>query len=145
MNTLLDENGFHFNQRHTVLEIPGMYRGKFIMVSSKKLGESKKGESESPNSNVYCLDIDQKGELSRPLLFSRTLNSTLDEGQVAFSQDEFNMYFTRVDEKTKNYQLFISKLDAKKKGRWGKPIKVIFSNPNYSIEKSFKGNKLIRT
>ena len=36
-----------------------------------------------------------------------------------FPEDEFNMYFTRVDEKTKNYQLFISKLDAKKKGRWG--------------------------
>ena len=113
MNTLLDENGFHFNQQDTQInsefsEIPsGMYRGKFIMVSSKKLGAiSKKGESESPNSNVYCLDIDQKGKLSRPLLFPRTLNSTLDEGQVAFSQDEFNMYFNRVDEKTKNYQFY---------------------------------------
>lgn len=150
MNSLLDENGFHFNQQDTQInsefsEIPsGMYRGKFIMVSSKKLGAiSKKGENESPNSNVYCLDINQKGELSRPLLFSRTLNSTLDEGQVAFSQDELNMYFTRVDEETKNFQLFISKLDAKKRGRWGKPIKVIFSNPGYSIENPFiKGDKL---
>ena len=150
MNSLLDENGFHFNQQDTQInsefsEIPsGMYRGKFIMVSSKKLGAiSKKGENESPNSNVYCLDINEKGELSRPLLFSRTLNSTLDEGQVAFSQDELHMYFTRVDEKTKNYQLFISKLDAKKRGRWGKPIKVIFNNPDYSIENPFiKGDKL---
>lgn len=150
LNSLLDENGFHFNQEKTEInsefsEIPsGMYRGKFIMVSSKKLGAiAKKGENESPNSNVYCLDINQKGKLSRPLLFSRILNSTLDEGQVTFSEDEYNMYFTRVDEQTKNYQLFFSKLDAKKRGRWGKPIKVIFSNPDYSIENPFvKGDKL---
>lgn len=150
MNKLLDDNGFHFNRESTTInsnfsEIPsGMYRGKFIMVSSKKLGAlSNKGNSDAPNSNVFCLDINQKGELSRPLLFSRTVNSGLDEGQVAFSEDEKTMYFTRVDAETNNYQLFKSHLDSKNRGRWSKPLKIIFSNPDYSIENPFiHGKKL---
>ena len=58
--------------------VSGMFKNKLIMVSSKKIGGL--GNGIDPNTNppftdLFCVDIKKNGKLSRPLLFSRMLNT----------------------------------------------------------------------
>lgn len=100
----IGDNGYNFeildagvNSKYSEF-CSGFFRNKVIMVSSKKLGpvakiDPKTGEGYQ---DLYCLDVDKNGRLSRPLLFSRALNSKYNEGQLSFSPDQKTVYFQGV-------------------------------------------------
>ncbi|NNF81551.1 MAG: hypothetical protein HKO67_03135 [Flavobacteriaceae bacterium] len=118
----------------------GLFRGKLIVVSSKKIGGLGNGidpVTNEPFKELFCLDLDNKGKLSNPLLFSRILNTKHNEGQVAFSPDESMVYFTRSQrENPENYQLFKAELQLGSSGNWIN-ITQLTLNSAYSIEFPF--------
>ena len=122
----------------------GLFRGKVIMVSSKKIGGLGNGVDENtkqPYTDLFCLDIDHNGELKRPLLFSRILNTKGNEGQITFSKDENTMYFTRsTRENSKNYQLYKTNLQENSNGNWVNIEMLDISGENHSIENPFVHN-----
>ena len=88
----------------------GLFKDKLMLVSSKKIGAIGTGidpNTNQPYTDLFCVDVKESGQLKRPLLFSRILNTKDNEGQVAFSEDENTIYFTRsTRENPENYQLF---------------------------------------
>ena len=122
----------------------GLFRGKVIMVSSKKIGGLGNGVDENtkqPYTDLFCLDIDHNGELKRPLLFSRILNTKGNEGQITFTEDEKTMYFTRsTRENSKNYQLYKTNLQEDSNGNWVNIEMLEISGKNHSIENPFVHN-----
>ncbi len=122
----------------------GFFKGKVIMVSSKKIGGLGNGVDENtkqPYTDLFCLDIDHNGELKRPLLFSRIINTKGNEGQITFTEDENTMYFTRsTRENSKNYQLYKTSLEENSLGNWTNIEMLDISGENHSIENPFVHN-----
>ena len=116
----------------------GIFKGKVIVVSSKKIGGLGNGldkNTNEPYTDLFCVDIDDNGELKRPLLFSRILNSKGNEGQVAFSEDENTIFFTRsTRENSKNYQLYKANLEENSVGNWINIEMLDISSETHSIE-----------
>lgn len=116
----------------------GLFKGKVIVVSSKKIGGLGNGldkNTNQPYTDLFCVDIDDNGELKRPLLFSRILNSKGNEGQVAFTEDENTIFFTRsTRENSKNYQLYKANLEENSVGNWINIEMLDISSENHSIE-----------
>ena len=147
-------NGFEFeildagvNTKYSEIGT-GFFRNKLIMVSSKKLGGLAKID---PNTNeaykeLFCLDIDKNGALSRPLLFSRILNTNASEGQLTFSPDQKTVYFTRSsNEKSLEFKLYKAELEEDSHGNWVNIELLNINKTNVSIETPFlnkKGDKL---
>ena len=125
----------------------GLFRDKLIMVSSKKIGGLNSGidpNTNLPFTDLFCLDIDYAGDLSRPLLFSRILNTKDNEGQISFSEDEKTMYFTRSSrENPENFQLYRTNLQENSIGNWENIIMLDISSQDYSVESPFlRGNEI---
>lgn len=125
----------------------GLFMDKLVMVSSKKIGAIGSGIDENTNepfTDLYCLDIIKNGDLRRPLLFSRILNTKDNEGQITFSNNQNTIYFTRSSrENSKNYQLYKAVMDKNIMGNWINEEKLSISSDYYSIESPFvNGNKL---
>ena len=125
----------------------GIYKDKLIIFSSKKIGGLGNGIDPSTNQpymDLFCVDIKKYGELSRPLLFSRILNTKDNEGQITFSEDEKTIYFTRSSrDNSQNYQLYRAEMDPEIQGNWINIKELEISSPYYSIETPYlKGNKL---
>lgn len=125
----------------------GLFKNKLMLVSSKKIGAI--GTGVDPNTNqpftdLFCVDVKESGQLKRPLLFSRILNTKDNEGQVAFSKDEKTIYFTRsTRENPENYQLYRAILQENSVGNWVDIKKLNISSDFYSVENPFlKDNKL---
>jgi len=114
-----------------------IFKNKLIIVSSKKIGAFGNGTDENtkePFSELFCLDIDDLGELSNPLFFSRTLNTKHSEGQVSFSPNERVIYYTRSQrDNSKNYQLYRANLNVSSSKIWINE-KRLTKNVNHSIE-----------
>lgn len=126
----------------------GFFRNKLIMVSSKKLGGLAKID---PNTNeaykdLFCLDIDENGHLSMPLLFSRILNTNDSEDQLTFSPDQNTVYYTRSSRKNSlEYKLYKAVLEEDSHGNWINEELLDFNGNGISIENPFvnpKGDKL---
>ncbi|MBT8304594.1 MAG: OmpA family protein, partial [Bacteroidia bacterium] len=119
----------------------GMFKGKLIMVSSKKIGALGNGvdpNTGQPFTDLFCIDIKKDGQLKRPLLFSRILNTKGNEGQVAFSEDEKTIYFTRsTRENSKNYQLYKADLMENSNGNWINIQHLDVSSDYHSVENPF--------
>ncbi|MBT8267211.1 MAG: PD40 domain-containing protein [Bacteroidia bacterium] len=115
----------------------GIFRNKLIMVSSKKIGGFGNGiddQTNEPYTELFCLDVEANGKLSNPLFFSRILNTKHNEGQVAFSPDEYTIYYTRSERgNSKNYRLYKAELEPYSHGNWINETLLTF-NSNYSIE-----------
>ncbi len=115
----------------------GIFRGKLIVVSSKKIGGLGTGidpNTNEPYAELFCMDIDVNGEISNPLLFSRILNTKHNEGQVSFSPDEHRIYYSRsLRANSENYQLYTAYLEKNSHGNWLDEKKITL-NQNYSIE-----------
>ncbi len=148
-----DENFYEFSVIETSINtkyseiVSGLFKDKLIMVSSKKIGGIGNGIDENthqPFTDLFCLDIKEDGELKRPLLFSRILNSKDNEGQITFTEDEKTMYFTRsTRENSKNFQLYKATLHENSIGNWENIELLDISSNSYSVENPFvKGNKL---
>lgn len=115
----------------------GIFRNKFIMVSSKKIGGFGNGiddHTNEPYTELFCLDIQKNGALSNPLFFSRILNTKHNEGQVSFSPDESTIYYTRSErDNSENYQLYKADLEPYSHGNWINETALTL-NTHYSIE-----------
>jgi hypothetical protein len=118
----------------------GVFRNKFIIVSSKKIGGFGNGVDKNTNepfTELFCLDIKKDASLENPLFFSRILNTKHNEGQVAFTSDEKTIYYTRsLRKNAKNYQLFKATLDVNSSGKWINHKKITFNNM-HSVETPF--------
>lgn len=126
----------------------GFFRNKLIMVSSKKLGGFAKIDFNTNEAykELFCVDISENGALSRPLLFSRILNTNDSEDQLTFSPDEKTVYFTRSSkENSLEYKLYKAILEEDSHGNWINEELLSINKNNVSIENPFlnrKGDKL---
>ena len=150
---LIGPNGYEFSVSETSINTKyseigsGLFRDKLIMVSSKKIGGLKSGidpNTNLPFTDLFCLDMDYTGDLSRPLLFSRIINTKDNEGHITFTNDEKTIYFTRsTRENPENYQLYRSTLQENSIGNWENIVMLDISSQKYSIESPFiKENKI---
>ena len=150
----IDANGFRFEVLDAGVNTKfseigsGFFRNKLIMVSSKKLGGLAKID---PNTNeaykeLFCLDISKNGQLSRPLLFSRILNTNASEDQLTFSPDQNTVYYTRSSKKNSlEFKLYKATLEENSNGNWINAELLNINKKGVSIENPFvntKGNKL---
>ncbi|HLF52110.1 OmpA family protein [Flavobacterium sp.] len=126
INTKLSEVGSAF------------FKNKYIMYSSRKTGEIGAGRDNATNepyTNLYCLDIDKYGNLSKALFFSRLIRSNGNQGGLTFSPDENIIYYTKSEkENASNYQLYKSDFDPVCRCKWINEEPVAFNSVNYSIE-----------
>ena len=125
----------------------GLFKNKLMLVSSKKIGAIGNGidpTTNQPYTDLFCVDVKDSGQLKRPLLFSRILNTKDNEGQVTFSEDENTIYFTRsTRENSNNYQLYKATLQENSVGNWIDIKKLNVSSDFHSVENPFlKDNKL---
>ncbi|PIA81705.1 hypothetical protein BFR04_13295 [Gaetbulibacter sp. 4G1] len=147
-------NGFEFelldagvNTKYSEIGT-GFFRNKLIMVSSKKLGGFAKIDLNTNEAykELFCLDVGKNGALSKPLLFSRILNTNDSEDQLTFSPDEKTVYFTRSSkENSLEYKLYKASLEEGSHGNWINVELLDINKANTSIETPFlnrKGDKL---
>jgi hypothetical protein len=74
------------------------FKNKYIIMSNKKRRHYETTVNETtntPNNNLYCVDVKENGDLSFPLLFSSVIDSKDNEGSIAFSPDEKTIFFTQ--------------------------------------------------
>jgi len=142
----IGSSGFNFellklsvNSKYSEIS-SGFFRNKAIMVSSKKLGplakiDPKTGEGYT---DLFCLDINKNGRLSRPLLFSRILNSKYNEGQLSFTPDQKTVYYTRsIKENSSVYKLYKAILEEDSHGNWVNQELLSINKVGVSIENPY--------
>ncbi len=126
----------------------GFFMNKLILVSSKKLGGLAKIDPNTKEAykDLFCLDIDENGQLSTPLLFSRILNSRDSEDQLAFSKDQQTVFYTRSSkENSLEFKLYRAVLEEGSHGNWINHELLDINKVNASIEHPYlspKGDKL---
>ncbi|MBC3758113.1 OmpA family protein [Hyunsoonleella sp. SJ7] len=126
----------------------GFFMNKLIMVSSKKIGGLAKIDPKTNEAykDLFCLDIEDNGQLSSPLLFSRILNTKDSEDQLTFSPDRKTVYFTRSSqENSLEYKLYKAELEQDSHGNWINQKLLSINDKNVSIETPYmspKGDKL---
>ncbi|MGX7667130.1 OmpA family protein [Flavobacterium pedocola] len=123
------------------------FMGKYLVLSNKKRGFAKVtvDPNNTPNNNLFCVNIDKHGNLSYPIIFSRLLDAETNEGSVTFSPDEKTMYLTRAKaDNPSQYELYKSTLDLEIKGYW-KDLQKVTVAEGYSVETpsmNAQGNKM---
>ncbi|MGZ0015458.1 OmpA family protein [Yeosuana sp. AK3] len=150
----ISDNGFNFeildagvNSKYSEF-CSGFFKNKVIMVSSKKLGPLAKIDPNTGEGyqDLYCLDVDKNGRLSRPLLFSRILNTKYNEGQLSFSPNQKTVYFTRSTKNVSNrYKLYKADLEEDSHGNWVNEELLSINKEYVSIENPYlnsTGDKL---
>ena len=114
------------------------FKNKYIIYSSRKTGEIGAGRDKATNepfTNLYCLDIDKYGNLSKPFFFSRLIKSNGNQGGLTFSPDENVIYYTKSEKhNASNYQLYKSDFDPECRCKWINEEPVAINSDKYSIE-----------
>ena len=93
------------------------FKNKYIILSNKKRRHADvtvNPITNTPNNNLYCVDVKEDGNLSFPLLFSQALDSENDEGSIGFSSDQRTIFFTQENPNKNNYLPYIKQLLTKK-------------------------------
>ncbi len=118
----------------------GFFKQKYIIISAKKVGAvggTKDPLTGEPHTQIYCATIKKTGDLDRPLLYSRVLNTNDNEGSITFSPNQQVVYYTRsILGDKRNYQLFRAK-DPLKNGQWTEHEKIHLSSSKYSVENPY--------
>jgi len=126
------------------------FMNKYIILSNKKRRHYETTMNEKTNTfnnNMYCVNVDEEGNLSFPLLFSSALDSKNNEGSLTFSPNQKTIFYTQ--ENPDNHELFDlykAELDVESKEYWKNIQKVDIIPAGYSIETptvSADGKKLI--
>lgn len=139
----IGDNGFKFEDLTTGINSKysdygsGLFMEKFISFSSRKIGAIAKKDSitNEPFTKLYCSDILEDYDLTRPLLFSRILNKNENLGTVTFSQDGNTMFFTKnTNNNSQQYQLYKATMNPEKTGEWMALTSLPFNHENYSVE-----------
>ena len=114
------------------------YKDKIVFASTKevpKMIARKYSWTGKPFWDMYVSEV-EKGQLTKPKNFNRTLNGKLHDGPASFSNNGTFMAFTRnnYDDKSKDrvveLQIYFS---TNKDGKWLKPEPFIFNNTEYSV------------
>ena len=108
-----------------------------FLFSARKIGALAKKDpvTKEPFTKLYCSDILEDYDLSRPLLFSSLLNKNENLGSVSFSQDGTTIYFTKnIDGNTQSFQLYRAELNPDRAGEWINIIPLPFNSTDYSVE-----------
>ena len=143
VNPEIGDNGFKFETLTTGINSKyadygsSLFMGKFISFSARKIGAIAKKDpaTNEPFTKLYCSDILENYDLTRPLLFSSILNKNENLGTVSFSQDGNTMFFTKnMEGNTQNFQLYRSVLNPEKMGEWIEITSVPFNSDDYSVE-----------
>ncbi|MEL6811602.1 MAG: OmpA family protein [Bacteroidota bacterium] len=136
-------NGFKFEDLTTGINSSyadygsGLFMGKFISFSARKIGAiaPKDPITRAPYTKLYCSDILENYDLTRPLLFSSILNKNENLGTVTFSQDGNTMFFTKnVEGDTQRYQLYKAVMNPDRMGEWIGMESLPFNGDAYSVE-----------
>lgn len=154
VNEEIGTNGFNFeildagaNTEYSEIGAD-IFRNKLILVSSKKIGGVSKID---PNTGegykeLFIADISGNGQLSRPLLFSKILNTNNSEDNLALSSDQQTVYYTRSDKlNSLEFKLYKAELQENTSGLWINHTLVNINKPNISIETPYvnkAGDKL---
>jgi outer membrane protein OmpA-like peptidoglycan-associated protein len=114
------------------------FMDKYLVLSNKKRGFAKvtvDSNTNTPNNNLFCVNVDKYGNLSYPIVFSKLLDGETNEGGVAFSPDQKTIYLTRAKaNNSKQYTIFKATLDLEIKGYWKDVQELAINNENYSVE-----------
>ena len=114
------------------------FKNKYIILSNKKRRHAEvtvNPITNTPNNNLYCVDVKEDGSLSFPLLFSKTLDSENDEGSIGFSHDQKTIFFTQEDPNSKEkFNLYRAVLDENDVKKWTNITNLNIVPDGYSIE-----------
>ena len=139
----IGDNGFKFEALTTGINSKyadygsGLFKNKFISFSARKIGAIAKKDpvTNAPFTKLYCSDILEDYDLTRPLLFSSLLNKNENLGSVSFSQDGNVMFFTKnMEGNTKRFQLYRAEMNPERVGDWYKITPVSVNSAEYSVE-----------
>ena len=129
INTEFDEIGTVF------------FKNKYIVLSNQRIRFSKTPFDKKNNliyKNLYCVDVESNGDLNFPLMFSKAIDSKLNEGNIAISNDETTIYFTRSKKHNPNeFQLYVANLDKKSRKHWSDIELAVETPKGVSIETPF--------
>lgn len=126
----------------------GFFQSKYIIISSRKIGGiggEKDPLTGEPHTQIYCSTIRGNGNLDRPLLFSRILNTVDTEGTIAFTPDQKTAYYTRASKDDTTIFRMFRATDKKIQGNWDNPKAIHFNSDEYSVENpwiSWNGKQL---
>ena len=115
----------------------GFFMDKFITFSARKIGGFAKKDPRTlePFTKLYCSDIKEDWDLTRPLLFSSILNKNENLGSLTFSLDGQTLFFTKSsEEESDRFELYSAELNPERQGEWINITPVSFNGENYSIE-----------
>jgi len=115
----------------------GLFRDKFISYSSRKIGALAKKDpaTNEPYTKLFCSDVLEDWDLTRPLLFSSILNKNENLGSLTFSLDGNTIYFTKSKKgDTQTFQMYKANMDDEELGRWTNIVPVSFNNDLFSYE-----------
>jgi len=120
----------------------GFFKQKYLIISARKiggLGGTKDVRTGEPHTQIYCATIKKTGDLDKPLLYSRILNTNDSEGSLTFSPDQYTVYYTRdkADDSIRNFQIYKARDLSKGHGQWKDEQKLPFSSDDYSIENPY--------
>jgi len=136
-------NGFKFESLTTGINTKyadygsGLFKNKFISFSARKIGAVSKKDpvTNEPFTKLYCSDILEDHNLTRPLLFSSLLNKNENLGTVSFSEDGNTLYFTKnIEGDTQRFQLYKTIMNPNDFGKWINIEALPFNSATYSVE-----------
>ncbi|MDC8005974.1 OmpA family protein [Aureisphaera galaxeae] len=139
----IGDNGFKFETLTTGINSKyadygsGLFMDKFISFSARKIGalSRKDPATNEPYTKLYCSDILENYDLTRPLLFSSILNKNENLGTVSFNQEGNVMYFTKnKDGDTQHFEMYRAELNPEKQGEWINITPLPFNSDWYSVE-----------
>lgn len=120
-----------------------IFRDRLVLVSSKKIGGFAKIDANTGEAytELFCADIIENGSLTRPLLFSRILNTKDNEDNLAFSPNHQTVYYTRSNkENSLEFKLYKASLQEGTSGIWINHTLVNINKTNVSIETPYVNN-----
>lgn len=116
------------------------FKNKFLIISNKKRRHTQTTLNSSTkkfNNNTYCTDVDESGNLSFPLHFSKVLDNNFDEGTMTFSKDEKTIYFAKNSGDNQPFKLYKASFDKQSKGYWENITELKVADAEYSVETPF--------
>lgn len=139
----IGDNGFKFEALTTGINSPyadygsGLFKNKFISFSARKIGAIVKKDpvTREPYTKLYCSDILEDFDLTRPLLFSSLLNKNENLGSVSFSEDGNVMFYTKnLEGNTQRFEMYRAEMNPGREGEWHNITPLPFNDAAYSVE-----------
>ena len=142
-DSYIAENGFQFSTYTTGINTKyadysiGFYKDKFISYSARKIGGLAKKDPKTgePYTKLYCSDITNSYELSKPQLFANILNRNKNLGTISFTNNGKTIYYTQSKkDDTQSFDLYSAIMNPDREGEWINITPITSINGSYSVE-----------